>query len=265
MPVKTSPLRLRSSGQSRKRRTTPALVFGLVSTLAWQVFLFFAPTSAAAASQEPQSAKRQALGSLTATGEVYVNDKAAPAEATIFAGDTVRTGEASTAVFTMPGNGALKLGPRTQIVISGDRDFAAEFQAGTAVIDSSSGPSGIKLRVGNFVVVPVAASKVTSAKIEGQSGATFQVTCLEGQIFVVPTPPGGPGQFLEAGQSVGISARGELVFPKSAVKSSVPSPGGVHMGKTGWTLLGVAGAAGGAAAAALGHHGSSNSVSPSAP
>ena len=265
MPEKTSPLRLRSSGQSRKPKTTPALVFGLVSTLALQVSLFPASTGAATASQEPQTVKRQALGSLTATGEVYVNDKAAPAEATIFAGDTVRTGEAGTAVFTIPGNGELKLGSKTQIAISGDRDFAAEFQTGTALIDSSSGPSGIKLRVRNFVVVPVAASKVTSAKIEGQSGETFLVTCLEGQIFVVHAPQGGTGQFLEAGQSVSISAQGELVFPKSGVKSSVPSPRGVHMGKAGWTLLGVAGAAGGAAAAALGHHGSSKSVSPSTP
>ena len=116
------------------------------------------------------------------------------------------------------------------------------------MLDSISGPSGIKVRVGNFVVVPAVRSRVTSAKIEGQPGGAFLVTCLDGDISTIPLG-GGSGQLLEAGQSVSISPRGELSAQKgSGVKSSGTGAHGGLSGRTGWTLLGVAGGGAGAAA-----------------
>lgn len=257
--------RLRTSCQYLECGTGGAIAFGLILMLAFQVSLFTIIADAASASQEQtQSAKRQPLGSLTATGEVYVNDKLAPAESTVFVGDVIRTGEASIAIFTMTGNGALKIGAQSQIVISGDPEFAAELRSGTAVIDSISGPSGIKLRVGNFAVVPAVRSRVTSGKVEGQSGGTFQITCLDGDISTIPLQ-GGIGQLLEAGQSVSISAGGGLVVQKqSGVKSSGSSHTAVFRDRTGWTLLGLAAAGAGAAGLAL-THGGGTPVSPSTP
>lgn len=242
-----------------------AIPFGLALALVPQMFLLTAATNAAVISQEQaQSAKKEPLGSLDATGEVYVNDKPVPVESTVFRGDRVRTGAASTAIFTMTGNGTLKLGAQTQIVVSGEPEFAAELQSGTAVIDSISGPTGIKLRVGDFVVVPAVRSRVTSAKIEAQAGGTFQVTCQDGDISTLPLQ-GGAGQLLEAGQSVSIAPHGALVARKSpGVKSSGSAQQGPLAGRTGWTLLGVAGAGAGAAAIALTHHGGTP-VSPSSP
>lgn len=258
-------LHLGPSCQYRERRMAPAISFGLTLMFTFQVFSLTISASAASVSQEQaQSTKRQALGSLTATGEVYVNDKLAPAESTIFVGDTIRTGDAGTAIFTMAGNGALKIGAQTEVVISGDPAFAAELHSGTAVIDSISGPSGIKLRVGNVAVVPAVRSRVTSAKIEGQAAGAFQVTCLNGDVSTLPLR-GGSGQLLEAGQSVSISPGGGLVAQKqSGPKLSGSSHTGVLKGRTGWTLFGLAGAGAGAAALALGH-GGGTPVSPSTP
>ena len=72
----------------------------LVLFLALQFVLFPALTYGRATSQDQQ---KQALGSLSSVGEVYVNDALAPAESTIFSGDTLRTGVAGTATFVTSG------------------------------------------------------------------------------------------------------------------------------------------------------------------
>jgi len=223
------------------------------------------PANAATPSQEQkQSPKREPIGSLSATGEVYVNDKPAPVESTVFVGDTIRTGENSAAIFTMTGNGTLKIGSQSQVVITGDPQFAAELQAGTAVIDSISGPSGIKVRAGGVVVVPAVRSRVTAAKIERQADGSFLVTCLDGDISTIPLQ-GTSGRLLEAGQSVSASPQGELFVQKqSGVRSSDGGLRGPLKSRTGWTLLGIAGAGAGAAALVLGH-GGGTPVSPSGP
>jgi hypothetical protein len=248
-----------------ERRTAPAISFGLILMLTLQVSVLTTSADSASVSQEQtQSTKREPLGSLTATGEVYVNDKVAPAESTVFVGDRIRTGEASTAIFTMTGNGTLKIGAQSQVVISGDPQFAAELQSGTAVVDSISGPSGIKLRIGNFAVVPAVRSRVTAAKIEAQPGGTFQVTCLDGDISTLPLQ-GGSGRLLESGQWVIISPGRGLFAPKQpGVRVSGSSHTEPFKGRTGWTLLGLAGAGAGAAALAL-THGGGTPVSPSTP
>jgi len=225
-----------------------------------------APTCAAAASaqEQPQSSRKYPLGSLSATGEVYVNDKPVPVESTVFEGDTVRTGENSTAIFTMTGNGTLKIGAQTQVVLTGDPQFAAELQSGTAVIDSLSGPSGIKLRVGGAVVVPAVRSRVTSAKVERQADGTYLVTCLDGDISTLSLQ-GTAGRLLEGGQSVSVTPTGQMIVQKQSGGKSLGSGiTGPLKGKTGWTLMGLAGGGAGVAALVLGH-GGKPPVSPSGP
>ena len=58
----------------------------------------------------------------------------------VFVGDTIRTSEARAAIFTMSGNGTLKIEAQSQVVISGEPEFSAELQSGTAVIDSINCP-----------------------------------------------------------------------------------------------------------------------------
>lgn len=249
--------------QNRNRMVGVAAAFFL--TIGLQGFFLSAPVNAAGTRQDQtQNPKKYPLGSLSATGEVYVNEKPVPVESTVFAGDTIRTGQNSTAVFTMTGNGTLKIGSQTQVALPGEPQFAAELQAGTAVIDSLSGPTGIKLRVGAYVVVPAVRSRVTSAKIERQADGAFLVTCLGGDISTLSLQ-GIAGRLLEAGQSVSIAPSGQLIVQKqSGGKSTGSGTPSALQGRKGWTLLALAGAGAGTAALLLGHGGKAP-VSPSAP
>ena len=97
----SSSLRAADSYRRQKRTRAGAVALGFVALLVLQMYFFSASSNALPIRQDQkqQEEKKQPLGSLTATGEVYVNDKLAPAETTIFAGDTLRTGEMGTAVF----------------------------------------------------------------------------------------------------------------------------------------------------------------------
>ena len=248
-----------------KRERIALITVAFFLTMGLQGLILSVPANAATAKQEQaQNSKKQPLGSLSATGEVYVNDKPVPAESTVFVEDTVRTGENSNAVFAMTGNGTLKIGAQTQVMLKGEPQFAAELQSGTAVIDSISGPSGIKLRVGGIVVVPAVRSRVTSAKIERQADGTFLVTCLGGDISTLALE-GTAGRLLEAGQSVSVTPGGEMLVQRQYRDTSRGSgmPGALK-GPTGWTLLGLAGAGAGVAALVLGQAGKTP-VSPSGP
>lgn len=236
----------------------------LLTTGLLGLFLTAPETAAAAKQEQAQNSRKNPLGSLSANGEVYVNDKPVPVESTVFQGDKIRTGENSTAVFTMTGNGTLKIGAQTHVVLTGEPQFVAELEGGTAVIDSISGPSGIKLRVGGAVVVPAVRFRVTSAKIERQADGTFLVTCLDGDISTLSLQ-GTAGRLLEASQSVSVTPSGQMLAQKQSGGKSLGSgmPGQLK-GKSGWTLLGLAGGGAGVAALVLGH-GGKPPVSPSGP
>src|SRR5207253_2031920 len=113
--------------------------------------------------------------------------------------------------------------------------------AGTIVLDSSSGPTGVTLRAGGFVVVPAVRDQVTSARIDEATNGSFRISSLDGTVAVIPLE-GTSGQILQVGQSVSISPRGELPSPALAQPES----------HTHWILLGLAGAGASAAAGACG-------------
>lgn len=234
---------------SQKRRQTKASLVcdGVLAAVALVLVL---PLSCAGAStQEPQKAP---IGSLTSTGEVYVNNTPAPGESTIFAGDTLRTGEGS-ATFTMSGRGDLKISRQTQLVFSDGSRYSAELKSGTVILDSSNGPSGVTLLAGGYVIVPAVHDQTTSAKIEGPIKGSFRVSSLNGTVAIVDMQ-GNSGQVLQSGESVSVSPQG--------VSASSAAAG--HQKR--WILLGVAG--GGAVAgiaAAAAHGGGKPSVSPSSP
>ena len=237
-----------------KRRTNVLAI--LLVRVALRALLLVLSLTASYARVPAQERQEEPLGSLTSTGEVYVNNSPAPAESTIFAGDTLRTGETGTATFTVSGKGDLKVSRQSQLVFSDGAQYAAELNAGTIVLDSSSGPTGVTLRAGGFVVVPAVRDQVTSARIDQATNGSFRITSLDGTVAVIPLE-GTSGQILQVGQSVSISTRGELASPALAQPA----------GHTHWILLGLAGAGAttAAGAAAAGHAGGKQSVSPSSP
>jgi hypothetical protein len=237
-----------------------------VFILALQFVLLPALTYGRATSQGQQ---KQALGSLSSVGEVYVNDAPAPGESTIFSGDTLRTGEAGTATFVTSGKGSFKITSRSQIVFAGTLQFVAELKSGTVVMSSLSGPSGINLRAGNFVVVAVTQGEQSTSKIESAADGSFLVTCVEGSVGVLPIE-GPNGLFLQVGQSVTITTQGEL----SAANAPVPPPStqpqptpptAQKKSYTGWIILAGAGAGVAGAVAVLAGHKGSPPISPATP
>src|SRR6266481_8234500 len=133
----------------------------------------------------PQEQQKESLGSLSSIGEVYVNDTAAPVESTIFSGDRLRTGETGAATFAVSGKGTLKIFPRSEMVFPGNYQFTAELKSGTVVLNSISGPSGITLRVGNFVLVSSIRQQSATTRIEGAANGSFVISCLDGSVGVL--------------------------------------------------------------------------------
>jgi hypothetical protein len=232
-----------------------AVSLGLFELVALLLFPFPAQSHLQAVSREQQ---KESLGSLSSVGEVYVNDSPVPVESTIFSGDRLRTGESGTATFTMSGKGTLKITPLSQVFFAGSYLFTAELQAGTVILSTISGPSGVTLRIGNFVIVSSIRQQSATSKIERNPDGSFQISCLDGSVGVL-TLDGKAGQFLQAGQSLSISAKNEMSPFSSAAKRPAQ---GLH---SGWLYLGLGGAAAAAAAATLGHGGGKQSVSPSGP
>jgi hypothetical protein len=234
-------------------------------------FFVSVPSRAAARAQAQQ---RTALGSLSTFGQVYVNDAIAPLESTIFSGDTLRTGGAGAATFTLSGKGSFRISPSTQIVFTGDPQYFAELKSGSVVMSSLSGATGINLRAGSSVVVAVTEGEQSTSNIEAASDGSFVVTCQDGSVGVIPLQ-GGNGLFIQTGQSVSISPQGQLSLgrrptaaPPPSTPSPAPSPPATQPPKSNkrWIILGVAGAgAAGVTAAIVASHSGGPAISPSAP
>lgn len=224
-----------------------------------------------AAYPRQEQEQREALGSLTTAGEAYVNSAAAPAAFPVFAGDVLRTSATGTAVFTLGGNGSLRISPYTEIIFAGRPQYAAELKLGKVVMNSSSGPMGITLRAGESVVVAVAEGEQSTSSIETPSDGSFLISCLAGSVGVVPLQ-GAKGIFIREGQSVSISPQGELsaVSPQATLAAAqspketntVPA-GRQRHSRTRWILLGV-GAAGAVTAAVILAGGSGTAANTSA-
>jgi hypothetical protein len=249
-----------------KQIRSPFLSPGFIQLLVALLFLFPALCRARAVSQEKE---REPLGSLTAIGEVFVNDSLAPAEVTVFTGDRVRTGTSGSATFNSSGKGSLKIFPRSQVLFAGKYEYTAELEAGAVAMNSVSGPNGLTLRIGNDVVVPSIKERTALASIDRAPDGSFLVACADGAVGVLALQ-GSSGQFLQVGQSVSVASNGEL-FPvieqgatagKTASLGRKANAGGSH---TGWVYVGLAAAGAAGTAAALSHGGGKQSISPSSP
>lgn len=212
------------------------------------LLLVLATPACTPASQQEQS--KESLPSLTSLGEVYVNDSPTPVMSTPSLGAKIRTGESGEATLAVTGKGTLKIKPLSQIVVSGNDQYAAELEKGTVLVNSVPGSDGLILRVGNYVVVSTVRSLTTASRVTRAEDGSFQVYCLDGKVGVL-TLEGKSGQLLQVGQSLTISAKSELVASAPPAKPK----GNSH---TLWIILGLAGAGAAGAAAALAHGGGGN-------
>lgn len=203
-------------------------------------------------SQQPETGKEQnqALGSLSSAGEVFVNDVPVVPESTIFAGDRVRTGPTGAATFAISGSAALKVLPQSQVEFSGNNQFTAELEAGSVVLSTVVGGSGMFLRMGEFVLVPsFPREQSTTLKAERAADGSFTVSCFDGSVGVL-TLKDRSGEFLHGGQSLHVSsdklATGEVapVFSSSEGSSKSMPKAPLERTPPKWVALGAAGAGG---------------------
>jgi hypothetical protein len=204
-----------------------------------------------------QAQSREKLGSLASLGEVYVNDLPISVMSNVFPGDKIRTGESGEATLAVAGNGTLKIRPLSQVVLSGNGQYTAELEQGTALLNSVPGSDGLILRIGNYVVVPSVRSLATASRVTRAQDGSFLVDCSDGKIGVL-TLEGGSGQLLQAGQSLTVS-------PKSELLASSPTPKAKGRSHTRVILFCLAAGAAAGAVAALSHGGGNRTVTLSAP
>jgi len=80
----------------------------------------------------------------------------------------------------MGGKGTLKISPRSQVLFSGNYQFTADLEAGTIVLNTITGPNGLTLRIGNYVVVSYSRKQAATLKVTRAPDGSVQVSCLDG-------------------------------------------------------------------------------------
>jgi len=242
------------------------------------------PVQARTPNPAKQTQSPQAVGSLSSAGSVLVNGSPAPADVTIFSGDTVRTND-GTAAFSLSGKGSFKLAPNSEMSFQPDPRYSGELRSGIAMMNSFGGATDISLRAGNYVIAPVIQAQQSASKIERHADGSFTISCLDGSVGLIPLE-GTTGRVLQSGESANILASGQLDQPqvpapptptpveetpaaaatKPVDQTAAPVPAKGSSKKNEYILLGLAGvAAVGAAAALAGSGHGSSSVSPSSP
>jgi hypothetical protein len=168
----------------------------------------------AGAPRAARRAQNQALGSVTTVGPVTINGVPAPADLTIFPGDTLKTADLGSAAFSISGKGSFKILSNSEMVFPPDPRYSAELKAGSVVMNSFNGATDISLRVGNYVVAPVIEAQQSASQILRHADGSFTVTCLEGSVGMIPLE-GATGRVLQSGESVNILPSGELDIAKA--------------------------------------------------
>ena len=92
--------------------------------------------------EQPQ--EHRPLGSLTSTGEVYVNSVHATADMTVFTGDAMLTGADGSGTFTIGGQGSIKASANSELDFSANPLFVAELKSGMVMMSTIPGAPNMK-------------------------------------------------------------------------------------------------------------------------
>jgi ferric-dicitrate binding protein FerR (iron transport regulator) len=128
------------------------------------------------------AATSTALGQMTTRGRAEINGSAAPAEATIFAGDRISTSEKTTAAVTLPGQDEVLLPALTRAVLDrqGDRVRVKLERGSLAVRAKSSMPAIVEAGGARIAPAPQTFA-VYEVAIEGN---TLKVLAQRGTALV---------------------------------------------------------------------------------
>lgn len=213
-----------------------------------------------------QQPRAEPIASLSARGEVYLDQLKVAGELTIFKGETLRTALDGVADLTIAKRGMLNIAPQTQISFEATPRYFATLDHGAIGLRSLLDAQNFQIRLGTYVVFPVTGEE-TAAAIERSSDGSSRVRCLSGSLGVIALE-GSESVFLRPSEELTIPAGGPLPQTGVAVTQAPtvpPVPTAKRKSATPFIILGVLGGAAGAAAAALTRGGGGQPVSPSRP
>src|SRR5262249_10263068 len=137
-------------------------------------------------------------------------------QATVFYGDTVRTGAGSNASISVPGKGMLVLLPETEVELGKSRyaQYFAILKQGAVSVHSLAGSQRFDIEVGSFLVTPGQTTE-GGEDIERAADGSARVKATLGAVGVISLN-GPDAVFIQSGQMVTISANGQLSAPPQA-------------------------------------------------
>jgi hypothetical protein len=220
-----------------------------------------------------QAPTAQTLGSLRATGEVYLNGVRATGEQTLFPGDTVRTGPEGAAALTSPGFGLLIIPAQSEITFRA-APYLATLKQGSVEVRSFQPGRNLGIQFGNTVMYLPSPEAESVEAITLRADGSARVACGVGSVGL-RSVDGVELGVLRSNQAVEVSTEGKLRTVESIANtpdvqiSSGQTTTPASTGKsshTGFIIVGVIAGGGAAAAIALLSRKSGNQpVSPSSP
>jgi hypothetical protein len=219
-----------------------------------------------------QAPAAQTLGSLRATGEVYLNGLRATGEQTLFPGDTVRTGPDAAAALTSPGFGLLIIPAQSELSFRAP-PYLATLKHGSVEVRSFQPSRDLGIQFGNTVMYLPSPETESAAAITLRADGSARVACGLGSAGI-RSVDGTVLAVLHSNQAVEVDADGKsrniesVVVSPDVQISSGPATAPVAAAKSSRiAYVGLAVIAGGTAAviALLAGRSNRQPVSPSVP
>ncbi len=222
-----------------------------------------------------QTTDSKGIGVLQVQGSVSLGGTSAATGATIYAGDSIRTGLNGTALVNLTGRGSIVMAPNSDLtfppVSLGSHSVALHH--GKFALHILPEGSGTTAELGKLVLRPLIGQGV-DYEVEIEADGSAVVHCISGTVGIIEVE-GANSTFLNSGDSAEISASGVTErIPASATplpNSSAPntpqstprSPSGKS--NAGWIILAASGGGIAALVAVIAIEHKTTPVSPSAP
>lgn len=163
-----------------------------------------------------QTIDHKEIGSIQMQGSVFLNGTAGATGATVFTGDSLRTGPDGSALVNMPGRGSIVLAANSEVTFpaAGTGSHLAVLHSGKIAFRLLPEASETTAEFGKLVLRPVIGQGV-EYEIEIAADGSAIVRCLNGALGIIEIE-GTNSTFLSAGQSAKISSTG--------VAELIPSP-----------------------------------------
>ena len=217
-----------------------------------------------------QTPAPQTLGSMRATGDVYLNGSRAAGEQTLFTGDTVRTGPDGAAALTSPDFGLLIIPAQSEISFTG-LSYPATLKQGSVELRSMRAGRNFGIHFGNMFIYLPSTEPEAAGVVTIRADGSVQVSWGLGSVGL-RSAQGFELMVLHPNQSIVIDVDGKLRTVESTIPvptaqtSSGPVAATAKSSRTPYIALAIVAAAGTAATLALILNKTGNQpVSPSSP